>query len=434
MKKQIDPNLSPDNHIDSLLDEVLSGNNEDDFNIHEIESKDEPILEIVPKKIENRTNEHRTDGEHHHSSGHHHHSSSHHSSHHHSSHHHSSSSGRKKKKKKRIPLIVRILIVILALIVALAGILGGTYYFSKVSGANDMTSVVKADTHHEEIITYKGHQYEFNKNIVSIAFIGVDQRNLGGDREDFVGCADADLILAIDTETGSAKLISMPRDTMVEVDQYRGNAFIRTDRVQLCLAYAYGDGAETSCTNVTKAMSRILYNVPIDKYFALDLSGIKPLNDAVGGVTVDSLYDLPEFGIQKGQTVTLKGDMAEAYVRTRDMDRIDASIDRKIRQEQYIRAFVNQLLPKVKSDFGIISRLYNTASEYSQTNISINNVTYLASLMLSKNITDFETYTYTGELTESKDSIYPDVVHAELTADEDSVMETVLSVYYSQIS
>jgi hypothetical protein len=54
--------------------------------------------------------------------------------------------------------------------------------------------------------------------------------------------------------------------------------------------------------------------------------------------------------------------------------------------------------------------------------------------MLSKNITTYETYSFTGKLTESTDSQYPDVVHAELTPDEDSVMETVLAVYYTQIS
>ncbi|MGN0458553.1 MAG: LCP family protein [Eubacterium sp.] len=431
MKKQIDPNLNSNNNdIDLLLDEILTGNgnSEGEFS----DSEQQPAFEIKQKAPEEavRHRRHRSSnssndtgvvsGTSHHSGSH----SSHRSSHHSSS-----------KKKKKMPLIVRILIVLLAIIVAAVGAMSGIYYFYKTSGENDLTSVAKSDVQHEEILTYKGHKYEFNKDVVSIAFIGVDQRELANsDNADFVGCADAVLVVAIDTKTGSAKLISLPRDTMVDVDQYRGSAFIKTDRVQLCLAYAYGDGKDTSCKNVTKAVSRILYNVPIDKYYALELDGIKPLNDAVGGVTVDALYDLPEYGIKKGETVTLKGDMAEAYVRTRDMDRIDAALDRKIRQEQYIKAFANQLLPKVKDDFGVISRLYNTASSYSQTNISINNITYLASLMLSKNITDFETYTYTGELSESKDSVYPDVVHAELTPDEDSLMQTVLDVYYTQIS
>lgn len=79
---------------------------------------------------------------------------------------------------------------------------------------------------------------------------------------------------------------------MVDIDLYTvGGEFVRTENMQLCLAYAYGDGGTSSCENVTTAISRILANVPVEKYFALDLSGIAPLNDAVGGVTVTSLYD-----------------------------------------------------------------------------------------------------------------------------------------------
>lgn len=53
--------------------------------------------------------------------------------------------------------------------------------------------------------------------------------------------------------------------------------------MELCIAYAYGDGFGTSCKNVTKSISRILYNVPIDKYFALDLNGSSPLTTLLAG-------------------------------------------------------------------------------------------------------------------------------------------------------
>ena len=104
-------------------------------------------------------------------------------------------------------------------------------------------------------------------------------------------------------------------------------------------------------------MSRILYGVPIDKYFALNLEGIKPINDAVGGVTLTALYDIPNAGITKGKEVTLKGDMAEAYVRSRDMDRATAAYERGERQMQYVKAFANQVLGAVKSDFNVVTDL-----------------------------------------------------------------------------
>ena len=180
-------------------------------------------------------------------------------------------------------------------------------------------------------------------------------------------------------------------------------------------------------------MSRILYGVPIDKYFALNLEGIKPINDAVGGVTLTALYDIPNAGITKGKEVTLKGDMAEAYVRSRDMDRATAAYERGERQMQYVKAFANQVLGAVKSDFNVVSDLYNTATKYSQTNITLNNATYLAQLMLSKNITGFESYSLKGETTLHPLPSNPEIINAQFVPDEDAMMELVLEVFYTQV-
>ena len=84
-------------------------------------------------------------------------------------------------------------------------------------------------------------------------------------------------------------------------------------------------------------------------------------------------------------------------------------------------------------DFGTISDLYNTASDYSQTNLTLGNATYLGSLLLSKGITDFESYTLQGEMKASADAVLPDVVHAEFYPDEDNLMQTVLDVFYTQL-
>lgn len=100
---------------------------------------------------------------------------------------------------------------------------------------------------------------------------------------------------------------------------------------------------------------------------------------------------------------------------------------------QYIRAFASQLAPAVINDFSIVSELYNTASEYSTTNISLSDATYLASLLISRNITDFETITLEGEMQASTNSEYADVVYAEFYPDEDKLMQTVLDTFYTQI-
>ena len=347
---------------------------------------------------------HSSDG-HHHSSSHHHHSSgSHHSGEHHHHHH-----GKKKKGLPTAAKIAIIVLVILLLIPIIAMI---------VLGINVKTGDFKkenaAATEYSEVIEYNGHKYKYNENVVSIAFMGIDQDTLKtSDQTDFVGASDADIVFAVDTQSGKASAIAIPRDTMVDVDMYmESGTLIETQKTQLCLAYAYGDGRELSCKNTVNSISRVLYNVPINKYFALDLNGIAALNDAIGGVTIDSsLYDFKDEGIKVGDKVVLKGDMAEKYVRQRNMDTVDASMN----------------------DFSVISKLYSDAQKYSQSNIKLDNVTYLGSLLLSKGITDFESYRLKGTFSESADPILPDVAHAEFTPDEDYLMQTILKVFYTQL-
>ena len=435
MKKPIDPNLNTTESEDILFgggykepDKIDEKSSQKSSNV-KVQMPE--IKALVEKEVTSKEPIHHHHHHHHSSSGEHHHSHSSGHHHHYSSHRHSS----KKRRKKKMNKSLKVFLIILLIITLLISSLGGTYAYLKNQGKTDFTSAVISDNNHEEIITYKGHKYAFNENVVSIAFMGVDQRDLQSKKDaDFVGCADADVVVTVDTSDGTVKIINIPRDTMVDIDVYNDTGvFLSTDNVQLCLAYAYGDGKTKSCENVTKAISRILYNVPINKYFALDLEGVAPINDAIGGVTLEAQYSVPDKGIEKGKKVTLKGDMAEAYVRTRDMDYLEASLNRSARIEQYVKAFAQQLIPAVKKDFGVVTKLYNTASKYSQTNITLNNATYLASTVLDKGIDSFETYTITGSMTETKHTKYPDAVIAEFTPDEDSVMEAVLNTYYVQI-
>lgn len=366
-----------------------------------------------------------------HSNGHHHHHHHHHSS---SSHSHHSRRHRHRKKHK-MPLVLRIFIVLIAIIFAAVAIIGGTYLYMRERGHNSLV-VEPANPKYEETIIYNGHTYVYDRNKVAFAFIGVDRESITSNDDTLIGNsgqADTDVVGVIDTNTGEISIITIPRDTMVDIDLYTvGGEFVRTQNMQLCLAYAYGDGGTSSCENVTTAISRILGNVPVEKYFALDLGGIAPLNDAIGGVTVTSLYDFPAEGVYKGDTVTIRGDFAETYVRQRNMDSIDASLNRTERQTQYIKAYVEQLRKAVTNDFSVVSQLYNTASEYSQTNISLSEVTYLASVVLSNGVSDFTQYTLDGEMRAS-DTATEDVF-AEYYLDEDSVMDVVVNCFYEQVN
>lgn len=309
------------------------------------------------------------------------------------------------------------------------------FFYLNHKGEKEMKPV-DAPIEYEETIEYKGHTYVYNEDIITLAFMGVDKRELGSDEENThtSGMADADVVVAVNKVSGQTSMIAIPRDTMVDVDVYdKDGKFQKTSNMELCIAYAYGDGFETSCKNVTKSMSRILYNIPIDKYFALDLNGIQPINDAVGGVTLTSLYDLDAYGIKVGDEIHLMGDLTEAYVRTRDMDNLEASLNRTERQIQYLNAFAQQVKETVTSDFNSISSLYDTASNFSTTDITLSNATYLGTLFLSKGITTFDTYKLEGEMKAIQNEEFADYVYAGFYPDKEQLLEIVLKVFYTKV-
>ena len=292
-----------------------------------------------------------------------------------------------------------------------------------------------------EIIEYNGAKYKYNNNVLSLVFLGIDQDEIDApDSTEFVGASDVMIVLTIDTTTGVSNIIALPREIMVQMDTFfDGTDEIRTEEEhQLYLAYSYGGGGEQSCENAINAISRVLYNVPIEKYYALDMNGIEAINDSVGGVVLKSKIDMPSYAIKANDVITLKGDMTESYVRTRDITSMTSSLVRLDRQVQYVKSFIEQVAPAIMTDFSKIQHIYNAGNEYSRTNISLSDATYLASIIISKNNgnLNFNIHNIEGEMSAYKSdnpNDNDDVYHAVFTPDEDSLMQAVLNTFYLRI-
>lgn len=273
-------------------------------------------------------------------------------------------------------------------------------------------------------ITYNGKTYTPNKKMVSIAFIGFD----GGDTGGTVGQADTVMLFTLNLETGSAKVISVPRDSMVDVSEYVGSAYVGQDTMQLCLAYSYGDGADSSSEHVADLVSRILYDVPVSYYFTLNYQGVAPLNDSVGGVTLTALQTVQKSeNIVEGETTTLTGDDALLYVRWRDTSDDNSSIDRQDRQMQYISAFFQQVVNAAKSNPSVLVDLYNIASEYSYTNLDQDEFTYLGSRLIETGISSLEVVSLPGTMTVGDK-------YAEYYLDKEGVRQVVLDTFYHEVT
>ncbi len=340
--------------------------------------------------------------------------------------------GRSKRKKT----IITVLAVLLAVILAFGGIFAWFWINSKKNihpngeinfepgdvGIDDDTAPVIHDS--GKIIEYKGATYRFNENAVSVALMGIDKEVLGTEygQVGTGGQADTIALAVYDPQSGKVSIAVIPRDTMVDVNTYDvKGGFLDIKRQQICVSYAYGDGRETSCENTIRSINRLLMGIPVDLYLAMDLDGIPALNDAIGGVTLTCIETEGRF--TEGETVTLSGEDADAYVRDRDMNRLDADTARRARQKQYMEAYLSQAMSKIKKNFSLISKLYNEAMNYVVTDISLDRVTYIATTALTNNIAVADFRTLPGSYTEGEN-------YAEYIPDETALFEMILDMYY----
>lgn len=276
-------------------------------------------------------------------------------------------------------------------------------------------------------VQYDGHSYALNEHMVTVAFIGFDNRttNMTSGNE-VEGQSDAIIVMALDTDTGKVTAIVVPRDSMVPVDMYVSGNYAGQATMQICLQYSYGSSPEDSSQLVASCVSRVLDGIPIDYCFTLNIEGVSPINDSIGGVTVVPTQSVDKAGIVEGQETTLMGDEAEAYVQYRDTDDPNSSLERQARQVSYLKAFMAKVLQAAKSNPGMLLDLYNTALNYTWTNLGVDEFSYLASTMLGKGVGSVDVTSLKGEMG-SKDN------HAAFTLDQDDVQRTVIDTFYHQV-
>lgn len=342
-------------------------------------------------------------------------------------------------RRRKGPLLAVLIIfgILLLLLVSAVGAYAyltkrGEAQLKKNKTAEEITA--PADVQQEDegrTVVYNGKTYEYNENNINILFMGVDKniQETGTDNIGENGQADVLIMAVLDSQTGHLSLVNISRDAMVDVNRYNvSGQYLGTENMQLCLAYSYGDGKELSCQNTMESVSRLMYGMPVNAYVAVDYSAIAPLNDAVGGVTVNVLEDLSaaDPALKQGETVTLHGAQAQTYVRSRNTELLDSNNLRMERQRQYISAFLSAAISGTKSDITMPVTLYNSVSDYMVTNISVSEVTYLATLLLQNGTSGGEMFTVPGEVVQGE-------VYAEFTPNEQELYELILNVFYKEV-
>ena len=223
-------------------------------------------------------------------------------------------------------------------------------------------------------IEFNGKKYHYNNELFNILFVGIDNNEelKEYDIPDDAGHADSIMVLTLNKVTKEGRILQIPRDSLTEIDVYdtNGNRQESVEK-QIMFQYPFANGGENGCWAMKKTVSELLYDLPIDGYFALDIAGLPIINDAVGGVTITIPEDYTEIDLlfKKGATVTLNGEQAHAYVRYRDTLKHFTNQGRMERQLQYLPALISAIKSNLNPEDGYYDVLYPLVSKYVSTDM-----------------------------------------------------------------
>lgn len=223
------------------------------------------------------------------------------------------------RRKKRRRLKWRNIIGLLLFIMLIAG---GLYGFTVYNSFNKAVA-----TMHEPLEDQQSKEKQpealKKKEPFSVLMLGVDERE--GDS----GRSDTMIVLTVNPNNNSVKMLSIPRDTMTEIV---GTG--KEDKINH--AYAFG-GVPMAVDTVEHFL-----DIPIDYYVKINMEGFKDIVDTVGGIDVenDLAFNVEKIKFPVGQ-IHLNGEEALAFIRMR-YDDPNGDFGRQERQRQVIQAVIKE--------------------------------------------------------------------------------------------
>jgi LCP family protein required for cell wall assembly len=273
-----------------------------------------------------------------------------------------------KQNNKRVNPVIVVAILLLVLVLLYSGlrILESTVLHNG-AGTEQPTS--------GKTIIRDGVEYFPRQDITVILLAGIDEEGPVKDSGSYNNTGEADMVSLLIFDEGQQKLniLSLNRDTMLDMSILGvGGKPAGTRYGQLALAHTYGSGLSDSAENLRNTVSNFLYGIQIDYYVTLNMDAIEILNDAVGGVTVTVTDDFSEIdpSISMGQ-VTLKGEQALNFIRTRQGLGNQLNLNRMERHKTYMNGFMDALQQKMNEQTEFVYTAYSDVSDYMVTDCSV---------------------------------------------------------------
>ncbi len=324
------------------------------------------------------------------------------------------------KTKKKFPVITTVLIIILAVVVAFSG-------FKIFEAVNQNNKTEENATSSTKTVTVDGVEYFPRQDITVLMLMGIDERGEVKASESYLNSGENDMVaLAVFDEVDkSYSVLVLNRDTMMDIHVLGlGGKPAGTIFGQLALAHTYGTGLEDSCENAVRTVSDFLSGLTVDYYLSMNMDAIALLNDAVGGVTVNVVDDFSQVDetIPMGE-VTLNGEQALSYVRTRKDVSDQMNISRMERHKEYMENFVSAFNEKVKESDTFILETYEDIAPYIVSDCSVNSM----SSMLNR----YADYTLREVVTPKGENKLGDE-YMEFYVDEDELQKLIIRMFYTE--
>lgn len=222
---------------------------------------------------------------------------------------------RSKEKKSKKKIWLWLMGSLLALILVFAG----TAYYTIHKTMNKMNTPLldTADTAEKE------HTTITKKKPFSVLLLGVDER------ENDNGRSDTMIVMTVNPEKKTMKMLSIPRDTRTEIAGYNA-----VDKINH--AYAFGG------VPMAKETVENFLDIPLDYYVFINMEGFLKMIDTLGGVTIQNDMELTHdaYHFPEGE-VKLNGEEALVFSRIRYEDP-RGDFGRQIRQRQIIEAILKK--------------------------------------------------------------------------------------------
>lgn len=281
-------------------------------------------------------------------------------------------------------------------------------------------------------VRHNGTVYQYNEDIMSFLILGIDKEGKVEENTEYAkgGQSDGIFLAIVNPDEKDIKVLAINRDTMTDVKMYGQelNGVTPTTYAPIAIQYGFGDSMELSCERTRDTVSSLLYDLPIHGYASIQLEGVPALNDAIGGVELVVSEDMTDVrkAWTEGAVVTLKGKDAQLYIRNRDCDEFESARGRLARQKQYLQSFVKKAMIEVKNDITLPVTLYQELSKYMVTDVTLDEVAYLANELKDYHFSADEVYTLEGTtvMGQQWEEFYPD---------KTAMRELMIELFYEQV-